>query len=76
MPKPPIAGNHVQGLIKHRHPTREMVNDRLDHAQVFWDFDELQQAANILVTSMLISPIVHHCMFLRIKSQMPTPRVS
>ncbi|CDK99853.1 protein of unknown function [Magnetospirillum gryphiswaldense MSR-1 v2] len=53
-----------------------MVNDRLDQALAFWDFDEIQQAANILVTSMLISPIIHHCRFLRIKSQMPTPRVS
>ncbi|BAE49724.1 hypothetical protein amb0920 [Paramagnetospirillum magneticum AMB-1] len=31
---------------------------------------------SMLVTSMLISPVVHHCRFLRIKSQMPTPRVS
>ncbi|EME67574.1 hypothetical protein H261_22823 [Paramagnetospirillum caucaseum] len=53
-----------------------MVNDRLDHALAFWDFDEIQQAANILVTSMLISPIIYHCRFLRIKSQMPTPCVS
>ena len=42
----------------------EVIDKRLHHALAFWDFDEIQQAANTLVTSMLISPIIHHCSFL------------